>query len=248
MLSARVEDHVEVLERCLESAPNGREVAAPGWIHVDDLAELVDGPVHVPPDTADGTVALAARPAPGASTRASGEAALAPLERIPSSFRLRSRVADRRREGLAASMQQRQLVRRRSAHRRPASRGDGGESDSCMCETTEGGRGASPLTTTRSSPPTAPKDTTTRTTHAPWPTGSSAASSKTPRRRSADPSSSVRGTSCCHERSSPLSPGAEASSASRPPRCARSASGPPRRSCPSPSRCTPTRTPPCAPS
>ena len=52
-----------VPQRDLEEPSSGRQVPAAGQVHVDDLAELVDRPVHVAPDAGDLDVGLVHEPA-----------------------------------------------------------------------------------------------------------------------------------------------------------------------------------------
>jgi hypothetical protein len=54
---------VAAREHCLEEPGRRYEVAALGHVQVDDLAVLVNGAVHVPPETGDSDVGLVDEPA-----------------------------------------------------------------------------------------------------------------------------------------------------------------------------------------
>jgi hypothetical protein len=51
------------IERRCEEVLRGRRVSACRDVHIDDLAELIDGPIHVPPPAGDGDVGLVDIPA-----------------------------------------------------------------------------------------------------------------------------------------------------------------------------------------
>ena len=62
-----------VANAVVEESPSCSDVASFRDVHVDDLAVLVHGPIHVPPDTGDFDVGLVHKPAiPDTVTARSG--------------------------------------------------------------------------------------------------------------------------------------------------------------------------------